>query len=263
MTITRSTLLDVPLSRLRPYDRNPRKNDPAVEAVAKSLAEFGYVKVSVGIDEENVLLYGHTTLKAMKRLGWSHCPEVTKIDGLTDPQKQAYRLADNRLAELAEWDGDLLLEELMDLAAAEFDVAITGFDPDEWLPESCQQGGGGPSIEAARKSLAERFLIPPFSVLDARQGYWQERKRAWLALGIKSELGRGENLTISGKQCTTENLNYYRNRANAEPGGSPRPAADYARSHARGDGHGRPMKPKMELANDPMQRVERYKREAA
>lgn len=233
--ITRSSLRDVPLKDLIPYARNPRRNDPAVAAIARSLEEFGYVKVSVLVDENMVMLAGHTTLKAIKSLKWTTVPEVTKIDGLSDAQKMAYRLADNKLGELAEWDDATLLDELHELTIMDFDIEIAGFDPSEYLPESMRPGGG-PSIEAARKSLAERFLIPPFSVLDARQGYWQERKRAWLALGIKSELGRG---------------------GNAEPGGSARPACDYS-TNERGDGHGRPMKSKMAMHNDPMQRKEAY-----
>jgi DNA modification methylase len=62
-----------------------------------------------------------------------------------------------------------------------------------------------------KAKLEEKFIVPPFSILDTRQGYWQDRKRAWLSLGIKSEVGRGETLTYSGKQITTDNLNYYRN----------------------------------------------------
>lgn len=151
MTITRSTLLDVPLSRLRPYDRNPRKNDPAVEAVAKSLAEFGYVKVSVLVDEEMILLAGHTTLKAMKRLGWTACPEVTVIDGLSTAQKTAYRLADNKLAEIAAWDDDALRAELQELQIEGFDLSLAGFDPAEWFPEA------QPDPPHARVSEAEEL----------------------------------------------------------------------------------------------------------
>jgi len=72
--------------------------------------------------------------------------------------------------------------------------------------------------EEARKTLAERFIVPPFSVLDARQGYWQERKRAWIALGIQSELGRGECITWTGDTITEPGLNYYRNRKNSTLG---------------------------------------------
>jgi hypothetical protein len=69
--------------------------------------------------------------------------------------------------------------------------------------------------------LTDQFIVPPFTVLDARQGYWQDRKTAWLELGIQSELGRGDGLTMSADQVTTENLNYYRNRSKRGDGSWP------------------------------------------
>lgn len=89
-------------------------------------------------------------------------------------------------------------------------------------------------------TLSDRFVMPPFSVLDARQGYWQERKKVWLAKGIKSELGRGECITWSGEAVTEPGLNHYRNKNKISPGGSPRPACDYSHRE-RGDGAGRPI----------------------
>lgn len=126
-----------------------------------------------------------------------------------------------------------------------------------------------PPEGGARASLAERFLIPPFSVLDARQGYWQKRKRIWLALGIQSELGRGVNLQPMAAEDLGEGLNGYRAaraddngllgisrqarshyRPNATPTGRAFPSAtirpgeevgDPAEKYARGDGRGRPL----------------------
>lgn len=72
---------------------------------------------------------------------------------------------------------------------------------------------GEPIINGHKSVLAQTFEYPPFSVLNAREGWWQERKRQWLALGIESELGRGGGLTLNSAQVTTESLNYYRNRA--------------------------------------------------
>jgi len=144
-------------------------------------------------------------------------------------------------------------------------LSITGFDADEIIKLLADPEANPISPAEARKTLAERFGVPPFSVLDARQGYWQDRKRGWLALGIRGELGRGENL--SGMSESTE---AYRNdkreygrtdgrtdgrieRSKASksqsrltafkkvsPGGSPRPACDYS-ERRRGDGRGRPI----------------------
>jgi len=80
---------DVPISDLIPYERNPRKNDKAVKKVAASLEQFGLVKNSVVVDENMVLITGHTTLKAMQSLGWTACPAVTQVYGLTEEEKRA------------------------------------------------------------------------------------------------------------------------------------------------------------------------------
>lgn len=130
MITAKKELIDVPISDLIPYERNPRKNDKAVKKVAASLEQFGLVKNSVVVDEDMVLLAGHTTLKAMQSLGWATCPAVTQVFGLTEEEKVAYRIADNKLGELAEWDIDLLVGELASLAEVGFDAELTGFDTD-------------------------------------------------------------------------------------------------------------------------------------
>ena len=128
MITAKKELIDVPISDLIPYERNPRKNDKAVKKVAASLERFGLVKNSVVVDENMVLITGHTTLKAMRSLGWKTCPAVTQVFGLTEEEKVAYRIADNKLGELAEWDLDLLAGELASLNDVGFDVALTGFE---------------------------------------------------------------------------------------------------------------------------------------
>ena len=130
MITAKKELIDVPISDLTPYERNPRKNDKAVKKVAASLKQFGLVKNSVVVDEDMVLITGHTTLKAMQALKWATAPEVTQVFGLTEEEKKAYRIADNKLGELAEWDLDLLAGELASLDEVGFDVELTGFDTD-------------------------------------------------------------------------------------------------------------------------------------
>ena len=135
MITAKKELIDVPISDLTPYERNPRKNDEAVKKVAASLEQFGLVKNSVVVDEDMVLITGHTTLKAMQSLGWTACPAVTQVFGLTEEEKVAYRIADNRLGEEAEWDLDLLAGELASLDEVGFDMELTGFDNPPALTE--------------------------------------------------------------------------------------------------------------------------------
>lgn len=103
-----------------PYENNPRKNDEAVDYVAKSIKEFGF-KVPIIIDKNNVIVTGHTRLKAAKKLGLTEVPCIM-ADDLTEEQIKAFRLADNKVAEFAEWDDDLLKIELDDI-----DIDMTDF----------------------------------------------------------------------------------------------------------------------------------------
>jgi len=131
MITEKRELKNVPLADLIPYARNPRKNDPAVQRVAASLKEYGLVKNSIVVDEDMVLITGHTTMKAMQALKWATAPEVTQVFGLTEAQKKAYRIADNKLGELAAWDDELLALEFEDLMDMEFDLSLTGFSDTE------------------------------------------------------------------------------------------------------------------------------------
>lgn len=112
-------------SELIPYENNPRHNDGAVEAVANSIKEFGF-KVPIVIDSKNVIVAGHTRLKAAEKLGLKTVPCVI-ADDLTPEQVNAFRLADNKTGELAEWDYILLDEELQKLKG-EIDMDQFGFD---------------------------------------------------------------------------------------------------------------------------------------
>lgn len=101
------------LSEIKPYDKNPRKNDEAVEYVANSIKEFGF-KVPIVIDKDGIIVAGHTRYKASKKLGLKEVPCIV-ADDLTDEQIKAYRLADNKVSEKAKWDNKLLDIELDDI----------------------------------------------------------------------------------------------------------------------------------------------------
>jgi len=118
-----------PIGSVTPYEKNSRKNDGAVEAVAKSLREFGF-RQPIVIDEQGVVVAGHTRLKAAQKLGLTQVPVHVAI-GLTPEQARAYRLAHNQTVTIAEWDMDLLQVELGDLKELEFDLDLLGFSDDE------------------------------------------------------------------------------------------------------------------------------------
>ena len=114
---------------IRPYDHNPRHNEEAVDAVAKSIREFGF-RNPVILDGDNVIIAGHTRWLAAKELGLEEIPCVVAAD-LTPEQAKAYRIADNRTGEIAKWDYDLLPVELKELRADGFDLSLLGFDTSE------------------------------------------------------------------------------------------------------------------------------------
>ena len=118
-----------PVDRVQPYDKNPRINDDAVDAVAASIREFGF-RQPIVVDAEGAIVVGHTRWKAAKKLGLTEVPVHVATD-LTAEQIRAYRIADNRLAELAEWDYELLPIELSQLGEAGFNLDLLGFDQDE------------------------------------------------------------------------------------------------------------------------------------
>jgi len=117
------------IDKVKEYDRNPRCNDEAVNAVAQSIREFGF-KVPALVDKDGVLIAGHTRLKAARKLGMKQIP-VIRADDLTPQQVQALRLADNKLHELSTWDVELLPLELSALKDADFDLSVLGFGEEE------------------------------------------------------------------------------------------------------------------------------------
>ena len=168
--------------------RHPERNMSAMEA---SLRELGAGR-SIVVDREGVVIGGNAVFEKARELGIAVREVVTKGDELVvvrrvdlatdDPRRKALALADNQIATLAEWDEVVLFDLLSEVEEIEFEAM------------------GFPSLTAEQAvdspegvSLAERFLVPPFSVLNAREGWWQARKKTWLSLGIQSEIGRGND----------------------------------------------------------------------
>ena len=187
-------VISMKISDVKPYENNPRDNEEAVDPTAKSIKEFGWQGNPIIVDKDHVIIAGHTRYKAAKKLGMEEVPVVV-ASKLTPEQVKALRLADNKTGEIAEWDDELLDDELNDIL--DIDMSDFGFDLDVG-------GDGLSSFERLQKqpnedghSLADDFIVFPSSVLDSRKGAWQERKNMWKSLGIKSEIGRDEHLTYS------------------------------------------------------------------
>ena len=149
----------VKIEEVIPYVRNPRQNKDAIAKVSASLKEFGWQQPIV-VDKDMVVIAGHTRLEAARTLGMDKVP-VQIAEDLTDAQVKAYRIADNRVSQEAEWDLDLLKLELADLDNLDYDLLLTGFDDDEL---------NGMLIEAVEEGFTDEDDVPelpnePVSVL--------------------------------------------------------------------------------------------------
>ena len=128
MEYTDMQIIKKNVNELAPYENNPRHNDDAVEYVANSIEQFGF-KVPIIIDKDNVIVAGHTRLKAAKKLGMEYVPCIL-ADDLSDEQVRAFRLADNKVGELAGWDFTKRDEELAKIL--DIDMSMFSFKEDEF-----------------------------------------------------------------------------------------------------------------------------------
>lgn len=178
----------VRIKSIKPHPQNSRIHSKQnLEAIQKSLDKFGQQKPIVVW--RNLIIAGNGTYQAACDLDWKQI-DIVRADYLSENDAIAYMIADNKTTDMSEFDYEVLALQMRSLAGEGEDLSATGFQSFEIEPML-----DAASWEDRRgASLAELFLIPPFSTFDARQGYWQDRKREWLSLGIKSEVGRGENL---------------------------------------------------------------------
>jgi hypothetical protein len=259
------------------HELNARRH-PAIQrdALRGSLDALGWVAPVIVSKRSGKILDGHARVEeALSRSEDAMVPYV-EVDVSASEEKLILASYDP-ITGLAVYDReilDALLKEVNTDEAA-LQEMLSKLAQQEGVIDFDRQAidGNGGGDEAPKVTLSDRFIIPPFSVLDARQGYWQDRKRAWIALGIQSELGRGDTVLFEAEQVTTEGLNYdsnlakkgsarmanagmqsdpnmlrideYRQSAkviNAAPGASLRPAMKLENGKTvRGDGKGRPM----------------------
>ena len=154
------------LAEIKPYDKNPRDNEAAVQLVSNSIKEFGF-KVPIVIDKAGVIVCGHTRYKAAHLLGLDEVPCIV-ADDLTPAQIRAYRLADNKVAEAAQWDFDMLADEMAGLA--DFDMTAFGFaelgdiEPDvdeeyKGMPECENENQLGIEVTIRFKTIEEKIAF--------------------------------------------------------------------------------------------------------
>lgn len=193
--------LCVPVEELRTLTGNARQGD--VEAVMRSLDKFGQRKPIVVQVGSNEIIAGNHTFAAAKRLGWTEIAVVWVEDD--DTTAKAFALADNRTSELGGYDNDLLAKMIQEVMDEDTDLLLAASYTEDDLAALLANTGADdllgdtlpvPETRKAPVKLAERFVGLPVSVLNSREGWWQDRKRAWTDLGIESELGRdGKPLT--------------------------------------------------------------------
>lgn len=172
----------VPIDSIRPYKKNPRKNDAAVSAVARSIESFGF-KQPIVVDQKGVIVAGHTRYKAAKELHLDHVPVII-CDDLSPKQVKAYRLADNKAGEIATWDSELLDFELSDLS--DFPMTDFGF---EGTMQEIEQSFSAEEVLSGRVSEAEAELQETESEQakekKADQAYYgDERERTFNAYNL-------------------------------------------------------------------------------
>lgn len=160
------------LDEIRPYERNPRRNDAAVEYVAESIKQFGW-RQPIVIDRDGVIIVGHTRYKAAQKLGLEKVPCLV-ADDLTPEQVKAYRIADNKVSDFSVWDNKLLLEELQELEALADDL-FTGFDTSELFDDSLDESNNAVLQENKSGVVYEIvFKSEDAEKIDRIRGEWEK-----------------------------------------------------------------------------------------
>lgn len=221
----------LPLSQLKGDTRNPKDHD--LGAIHQSVARFGFVEPPAIDGRTGRLIAGHGRVEALRQRraagepppdgvmagddGEWLVPVLVGWESGDDMTAAAYLLASNQTTVLGGWHDQQLLDLLTEIGRTDPNLfAATGFTEDDVASLDAVLAGvfdGPPPDVAPRPTIADQFLIPPFSVLDGRSGWWRSRKRAWLALGIVSEVGRDRNLAIKGQ----DSLNDIRGQVDGRP----------------------------------------------
>ncbi len=175
-------IVKIDINNITPYKNNAKIHTlEQIEQIKKSIEEFGMNDPIAVWGEDNIIVEGHGRLEALKQLGYTEV-DCIRLDHLTDEERKAYTLAHNKLTMNTDFDFDILNSELEDIA--DIDMSDFGFNLDFNINLIKKEN------EPNKGILQEKFLAPPFSILNASKGYWSERKKKWIQLGIKSGNGR-------------------------------------------------------------------------
>src|SRR3990167_5203465 len=178
----------IDINSLKPYPQNPFEHQYNITAIINSVRDFGYNKISIGVDEDFELLYGHGMLQALKLLDWKTVPLVAQIEGLTAEQKKMYRIADNTTASGARIIKDLLRQEIESQLSFDFG--------DYGLPTAELLGALGNSVEQCA-AIAEDFRSenPDYIKPEKMWMYVQFQTKADLDF-VVSKIGQGNSRRI-------------------------------------------------------------------
>jgi DNA modification methylase len=194
---------------IQPHPRNVRQGD--IGAISRSLKAHGQYRPIVIQQSSRFILAGNHTYKAAIALGWSEI--ATSIIECDDDEALRILLADNKSSDLAAYDESQLAELLRELSASSVGLEGTLYDGDDLdqIISDINADASDYAESISTGAIAQRFGIAPFSLLDCRRGWWKERRKRWLDLGITSEVGRDGNLlkfsdTVLGAAGRSENL---------------------------------------------------------
>lgn len=175
----------VPINELKPHPDNPNDHSlEQIERLAKIIKYQGWRRPITVSNRSGFISAGHGRLEAAKFNEWTEVP-VDFQDYDSEEQEYADVTADNAIALWAELNLSKINSKIIELGP-ELDVDMLGLKGFTLDPSEKNKDGD----DQERAKLTDKFIVPPFSILDTRQGYWQERKAQWLAMGIESEIGR-------------------------------------------------------------------------
>lgn len=185
----------VEAEKIIPNPKNPNQHgENQIDLLAKIIKGAGWRNAITVSKRSGFIVKGHGRYKAAQLLGAPAVP-VEYQDYESEAAEYADLTADNRIAELAEMDEDMLADILKEIEESDIPLELSGYTDEEFMEllDIGEDEELGEEKVESKKVLQERFIIPPFSILDSRTGDWQARKKAWKNIGIKSEVGRGND----------------------------------------------------------------------